>query len=155
MFSGEKLRTIDAKGRVVLPSRYRDEFKVGDDPDAPRRCVVAKGKDRQLVVYPMAKWQEEADAVMALPSTKENRRLQRAFFGGADEQVLDRQGRLLLNQDLRAFAGIEPSSDVYLVGVHDHVEVWNKDRYDVERELDTEEYVEEEDDHRGGSEPTD
>ncbi len=143
---------------MVLPSRYRDEFRVGDDPDAPRRCVVAKGPDRQLVVYPIPRWQEAAETMKALPSTRENRRRQRAFFGGADEQVLDKQGRLLLSQDLRAFAGIELSSDVYLVGMHDSVEVWNKERWEADRALQDQEYTEADEEelgYPGGSDTSD
>lgn len=132
---------MDAKGRVVLPSRLRDKFKVGDDPEAPRRCVVAKGQDRQLLVYPLSVWKREADQMRALPPTRDNRRRQRAFFGGADEQTLDKQGRLLLNPDLRAFADLDPSGDVFLVGVYDHLQLWNRDRYERERELQDEEFV--------------
>ncbi len=156
MFVGTYLHTVDAKGRVVLPSTFRDRFTVVEDDAVTRRCVVTKGRDGQLVVFPMSVWRREAEQISSLPPTPKNRRKQRAFFGQASEQILDKQGRLRLNPELRDFASIEAPSDVYMVGVYDHIELWNKDVYDREQERQDQELidVDEEGDAEEGDEKT-
>ncbi len=146
MFVGTYLHTVDAKGRVVLPSSFRDRFTVVEDDAVTRRCVVTKGRDGQLVVYPMSVWRREAEEISSLPPTPRNRRKQRAFFGQASEQILDKQGRLRLNPELREFASIDAPSDVYMVGVYHHIELWNKDVYEREQERQDQELVEADDD---------
>ena len=134
MFVGEHLHSVDAKGRVVLPSRFRDKFKVADDVDAPRRCVVAKGPDGNLVVYPMAVWEQEAEKMISRRPTARNRRIQREFFSGADEQALDKQGRLLLRPDLRRHARLETSKEALVVGMFNRLELWNPEVYEAGRD---------------------
>lgn len=141
MFLGEDIHTLDTKGRVVMPARFRDELTDG--------CIVAKGQDGHLVVFPRQEWERKAAEVMALPQNRSGRRFARTFFGGADEQSLDKQGRLLVKPDLRAYVGVESGSDVYVLGVYDHVELWSPETYAAERSRGDEEFMREDDEEEG------
>lgn len=136
MFLGEDTHTLDTKGRIVMPSRFRDDLSSG--------CIVLKGQDGHLMIYPSEVWRERAAEIMQQPQNRAGRRFSRTFFSGADEQQLDKSGRLLIKPDLREFAGLEPGADVAVLGVYDHVELWNRDSYETERELGDELYVTEE-----------
>lgn len=138
MFLGEDTHSLDGKGRVVLPSRFRAELDRG--------CVVTKGQDGQLVVFPTASWEEKAAEVMERPQNRAGRRFARTFFGGADQQDLDKSGRLLLKPDLREYASLEMGTEVVVVGVFDHIELWNPGSYDGERSRGDEVYMSDEED---------
>ena len=115
MFLGEYSHALDAKGRVVMPSRFRKELKAG--------CVVTKGQERCLYVFPMDRWEEEAGRVLTLPRTdRRARNYSRSFFASATDQRLDSQGRVQLPEALRRYAGLE--KDLAVVGVADHIEIW-------------------------------
>ena len=130
MFLGEQRHSVDPKGRVVLPAKYRDELEDG--------CVVTKGQDRCLYVFPLDRWHDEVERVKRMPRTeKRYRDYARGFFAGADDQKLDRQGRVQLSPRLRAYAGID--ADAVLIGVGERIEIWNPTSYE-EVEATTDEY---------------
>ena len=137
MFLGEDRHSVDGKGRLVLPSRFRDQLDEG--------CVVTKGRDGQLMVYPVDVYEARAQEVMARPQDKAGRRYSRTFFSAADEQGLDKAGRLLLKQDLRDFAGVSVSGEAIVLGVYDHIELWNPELFEGERAKGDEVYMQDED----------
>ena len=116
MFLGEYQHSVDDKGRIVMPARFRDRLKAG--------VVVTKGQERCLFVFPMDRWEEEVAKVNRLPRTnRRNRNYARSFFGAATDQKTDKQGRLQVPQALRSYAGID--KDVVVLGVADRVEIWD------------------------------
>ena len=138
VFLGEDRHNVDSKGRLVLPSRYRSQLK-------EQGCVIAKGQDGHLMVFPTKVYEEKRAAeALALPNTRAGRRHRRTMFGGAEEQTPDSSGRLLLRSDLRDYAGLEIGEPVTVVGVYDHIELWNAARYDEERELGDAAYLDDE-----------
>lgn len=144
VFLGEDRHNVDSKGRLVLPSRYRNQLK-------EQGCVVAKGQDGHLMVFPKNVYEEKRAAeALALPNTPAGRQFRRTMFGGAEEQAPDSSGRLLLRADLRSFAKLEIGEPVAVVGVYDHIELWNADVYERVRELGDAAYLdyEEEDEER-------
>ena len=120
MFLGEYSHALDAKGRVVMPSKFRSELKAG--------CVVTKGQERCLYVFPMDQWEEESGRVLTLPRTdRRARNYSRSFFASASDQRLDGQGRVQLPEALRRYAGLD--KDLTVVGVADHIEIWAADAW--------------------------
>ena len=117
MFIGEYSHTIDAKGRLIVPSRFREQL--GDE------FVVTKGLDGCLFVYENSEWRSFEEKLHALPLTNANaRKFTRFFLAGASACEVDRQGRILIPAVLREFAKLE--KDVVLVGVGSRIEIWNK-----------------------------
>jgi MraZ protein len=136
VFLGEYFHSLDEKGRVVMPSSFRDDLKAG--------CVVTKGQDGQLLLYTPEEFQKRATEVLAeQPKSRSGRRFARTVFAGADSVDVLAGGRVKLNGDLREFATLEPSTEVVVLGVLDHIEVWNKDKYLADRETGDEVYLEE------------
>ncbi len=119
MFMGQYNYTVDAKGRVFVPSRFREAL--GD------RFVATMGLDGCLFLYPNEQWEKFAEQLRTLPGTKEARQLQRYFFAGAAELEMDKQGRILLPANLRERAALE--RDVIFVGVLDKIELWSEERW--------------------------
>ena len=120
MFMGEYNHTIDTKGRLIIPSRFRDEL--GDE------FVVTKGLDGCLFVFPNNEWQAFEEKLKTLPLTnKSARQFARFFVAGATPCELDKQGRILLPQTLREFAGLE--KDVVLTGMLNRIEIWSKAKW--------------------------
>lgn len=121
MFMGEYRHTIDAKGRLIVPSRFREEL--GD-------CfVITRGLDSCLFVYPQREWVLIERKLKALPFTKADARaFMRFFFSGAVEVEQDRQGRVLIPSNLRDYAGIK--RDVVVIGVSNRVEVWSQENWE-------------------------
>jgi len=120
VFLGEHQHNVDSKGRLVLPSKFRDHLGRG--------LVVTKGQERCLYVFPVDFWEGEVEKVNALPRTdRRSRNYARSFFGAASAQMLDAQGRILLPPSLRDFAGL--AKDVTVVGVADRVEIWDADSW--------------------------
>ena len=121
MFMGEYNHTIDAKGRLIIPSKFREVL--GDE------FVVTKGMDGCLFVFDDPEWQAFEEKLRALPMIdKEARQFTRFFLAGAASVEVDKQGRILLPAVLREFAGI--TKDAVLVGVGSRVEIWSKDRWE-------------------------
>ena len=120
MFMGEYNHTIDAKGRLIIPSKYREIL--GDE------FVVTKGLDGCLFVYDNEEWQKFAEKLYDLPLISESRKFTRHFLAGATTAEVDKQGRILIPGNLREFAGLE--KDVKLIGVGKRVEIWSKEKYE-------------------------
>lgn len=115
MFNGEYRHSVDEKGRLVLPAKHRAALAPG--------LVLTKGQDRTLYVFTLDRWGEEAEWVRSLPrSSRKNRDYARSFFGGASDQTLDKQGRMVIPANLREYAGID--REVVVLGVGDRIEVW-------------------------------
>ena len=122
MFTGEYRHAVDVKGRIAVPARFRAQLDGG--------AVVARWLDTCLAIFPMAAWEELSAKVGSLPVTDPNARLlQRQLFAGAFETELDRQGRVLVPQGLRAFAGLE--DEAMVLGSRDHAEIWAPARWDT------------------------
>lgn len=116
MFMSKYNHTIDPKGRLSIPSKYREIL--GDE------FVVSKGMDGCLFVYADETWKEFEAKLAALPLVnKQARQLARFFLSGAQYVTVDKQGRILVPQDLRDFAGLE--KDVVLSGMGSRIEVWS------------------------------
>ena len=120
MLMGEYNHTIDAKGRLIVPAKFREIL--GDE------FVVTKGLDNCLFVYPNDEWPKFEEKLQTLPLTNKNaRQFTRFFLAGAASVAVDNQGRILLPSVLREFAGLE--KDVVLVGVASRIEIWSRDRW--------------------------
>lgn len=127
MFMGEYNHTVDQKGRLIVPGRFRE--LLGD------RFVVTKGLDQCLFIYPNEEWERIEARFRETPlTTQDARKFARFFFAGAAECEVDKQGRILLPQVLRAHAGIE--KEVVSVGVLNRVEIWSKERWLSESSFD-------------------
>lgn len=121
MFMGEYNHTIDAKGRLIVPVKFREIL--GDN------FIVTKGLDGCLFVYPNDEWIRFEEKLKGLPLTNKNaRQFTRFFLAGAAACEVDKQGRILLPQVLREFASLE--KDVVLVGVASRIEIWSRERWD-------------------------
>lgn len=130
MFLGEYRHSLDDKGRVVMPRKFRRDLEQG--------CVITKGQDRCLYVFPMDRWDMEAERVLKLPRTdRRARNFGRSFFASAADQQLDKQGRVQIPESLRSYAGLE--KDITVVGVADRVELWSSDAWD-DRAAEADEY---------------
>ena len=121
MFMGEYNHTIDAKGRLIVPSKFREIL--GD------AFVVTKGLDGCLFVYDNEEWKLFEEKLRTLPITnKEARQFVRFFLAGATEAEVDKQGRILIPNVLREFAALQ--KDVVLVGVGSRIEIWGRERFE-------------------------
>ena len=121
MFMGEYNHTIDIKGRLIVPSKFREVL--GEE------FVVTKGLDGCLFVYPNEEWKAFEDKLRLLPLTnKDARKFTRFFLAGAATVEVDKQGRILVPSVLREFAQLE--KEVVLVGVSGRIEIWNKTNWD-------------------------
>ena len=121
MFMGEYNHTIDTKGRVIVPSKFRETL--GDE------FVVTKGLDGCLFVYDNQDWTAFEEKLKALPITnKDARAFVRFFLAGAAGVEVDKQGRILLPASLREFAALE--KDVVLIGVGSRIEIWSRERWE-------------------------
>lgn len=120
MFMGEYNHTIDTKGRLIIPSKFREEL--GDE------FIVTKGLDGCLFAFPKNEWKIFEEKLRLLPLTQKSaRKFVRFFVAGASTCELDKQGRILLSQTLREFAGLE--KDVVLSGNINRIEIWSKDKW--------------------------
>ena len=127
MFMSEYNHTVDAKGRLIMPSKFRDAL--GEE------FVVSKGMDGCLFVYANEDWNAFEQKLTSLPLiNKEARQFARFFLAGAAQVELDKQGRILLPAALREFAGLD--KDVVLVGVGSRIEIWSKEKWDAINEDD-------------------
>ena len=122
MFYGEHEHTIDRKGRLIIPSRFREVMK----EHFVERFVVTRGLDKCLFLFPDDEWKAQENEFRALSFTKqEARHFNRFYFSGAVELAADRQGRVLIPQYLKEFAGIK--REVMLVGISNRIEIWDKE----------------------------
>ncbi|MCM1027441.1 MAG: division/cell wall cluster transcriptional repressor MraZ [Roseburia sp.] len=125
MFMGRFNHTIDPKGRLSIPSKYREIL--GDE------FVVSKGMDGCLFVYAIDAWKVFEEKLASLPLINvEARQFARFFLSGAQYVTVDKQGRILMPQDLKEFAGLE--KDVVLAGMGSRIEIWSLDRWNTNSE---------------------
>jgi MraZ protein len=130
MFRGATKVTLDAKGRMVVPGRYRDALT----ERSQGRVVVTVDRDQCLLIYPLPDWDEIQRKLMNLPSLNpQARRLQRLMVGHATDLELDGHGRLLLTPELREFAGLDRHG--MLIGQGNRFELWDEVRWNGRRDL--------------------
>jgi len=136
LFRGIHALNLDGKGRLAVPSRYREPIQ----HEHEGQVVVTIGIDnRCLWFYPLLRWQELEQQLLSLPTMhKKTRRLQRLLIGHASECLMDGQGRILLSAPLRKYAGIDKS--VVMVGLGEKFEIWDEESWEVRRNV----WVEEE-----------
>lgn len=121
MFLGEYRHSIDAKGRLAVPTKYRKQLEKG--------AVVTRGLDRCLTIYPTESWGVLAGKLASLPISKSNTRsFARFLLAGAMDVELDKQGRIVIPEYLREFAGV--SKSVVVAGIYDRLEVWDADAWE-------------------------
>ncbi|ASB89730.1 division/cell wall cluster transcriptional repressor MraZ [Bacillus sonorensis] len=129
MFMGEYQHTIDSKGRMIVPAKFREGL--GD------QFVLTRGLDQCLFGYPMSEWKLIEEKLKALPLTKKDARaFTRFFFSGATECELDKQGRINIASPLLSYAKLE--KECVVIGVSNRIELWSKEIW--------EQYVEEQED---------
>ncbi len=120
MFRGSFEHSVDSKGRVSVPSKFRDI--IADRYDG--RLVMAMDLDRCLTVYPLEEWEKLEEKIKTLPMMqKEVKDFMRFFFSTATECELDKQGRILISPAHRERAGI--TKNVMLVGIINKIEIWD------------------------------
>jgi MraZ protein len=116
MFLGEYTHTIDDKGRLTIPAKFRGDMASG--------LVVTRGFDQNLMVFPLSGWQDLAERILSRPLTDESvRTFRRRVFSGAVDLTPDRQGRIVLPAYLRNFAAID--GEVVVAGMYNYLEVWS------------------------------
>jgi MraZ protein len=121
LYLGEFRHSLDGKGRIILPSKFRESMKRG--------CVITKGQDRCLVIFDSDGWKGYAAQIRSLSQMDAKvRAFARSVFGSAYDTVPDSQGRVLVPQKLREYAGLE--REVVIAGVDDHLEVWDAKAWD-------------------------
>ena len=124
MLMGSYQNQIDAKNRFSVPAKFRD--------DLGHKCVLAKGLDNCLVIYPMGTWEEQQKILAKLPrSDAKARAYLRYTYAGALECEIDKQGRLVIPEQWRAYAHIE--KELVTIGMLDRIEIWAKDVYGNDR----------------------
>lgn len=121
MFMGEFNHSIDAKGRIIVPAKFRE--------DLGEEFVVTLGLDGCLFLYPDSEWQEFVEQLKHLPGNRQARQLQRYFLAGATTCEVDKQGRILIPAKLREHAKLE--KEVVFVGVLGKIEIWSKELWDA------------------------
>jgi MraZ protein len=121
MFLGEHVYTLDSKGRLTLPAKYRDELASG--------VVITRGLDRCLFVFTLEDWKRFTGILgEQLPFTNgEARKFSRFLFSGAVDAIPDKQGRVLIPQYLRDHAGLD--GEVVIIGTNNRLEVWQPERW--------------------------
>ena len=141
MFRGASKVTLDAKGRMAIPTRYRARLEERCD----NQLVVTVDRDYCLLVYPLPEWEEIERRLVRLPTlNRQVRRLQRLMVGYATEVELDGHGRILLSRELREFAGLDRQA--MLIGQGNRFELWDETRWTERRDA----WLEEESADEGG-----
>lgn len=124
MFYGEYEHTIDRKGRLIVPAKFRQAFK----DHSVKLLFLTRGLDGCLFLFPESEWRLAENRFKQIPFTKgEGRKFNRLFFSGAVEVTVDGLGRLLVPKTLKDFAQIK--QDVVIVGVSNRMEVWAKEKW--------------------------
>ena len=119
MFLGEYSHSLDSKGRLTIPAKFRDQLAAG-------LVVTRSPQDPCLLVMPQARWEVMAEKINNLPITdRSSALLRRAIFTAAEDFKPDRQGRILISQRLRDYAHIQ--TDIVIAGVHTFIELWHPD----------------------------
>ena len=128
MFRGSSFHTIDAKGRFIIPARFREVVNAGGSDG-----VMISVMDGCLFAYPHNEWGKIEKRILSLAEKSASmRRFRRLFIGGAFDCGIDKQDRVLIPPSLRSYAGLD--KEIVLVGVLDHFEVWSRASWDMENE---------------------
>ncbi len=129
MFRGATKVTLDAKGRMAIPTRYRERLAARCDG----HLVATVDRDYCLLIYPLPEWEDIERKLVRLSSlNRQSRKLQRLMLGHATEMELDGAGRILLSKELREFAGLERSA--MLIGQGNKFELWEEGRWTERRD---------------------
>ena len=120
MFIGEYEHSVDAKGRVIMPAKLRE--------DIGEKFIVTKGLDGCLFAYSLEEWNNFEAKLKTLPLTNKNARdFVRFFLSGAVECEIDKQGRFLIPGNLRTYATLE--KEIIIIGVGTRIEIWNREEW--------------------------
>ncbi|HAA08982.1 MAG: division/cell wall cluster transcriptional repressor MraZ [Syntrophomonadaceae bacterium] len=120
MFLGEYQHSLDTKGRLTIPSKFREQLK--------DRFVATKGLENCIFLFSQDEWRNIEAKLHSLPMTRADARsFVRFFFSGASELELDKQGRTVLPSNLREYAGID--KDIVIIGVGSRAEIWAADKW--------------------------
>ena len=119
MFVGEYRHTIDHKGRIAIPAKFRAKLAAG--------CVITRGLDYSLFIYTKEEWQKLAEKLSKLPlSQADARAFARLMFSGASDAEIDRQGRIVIPVYLREYAGLK--ADSVICGLYNRIELWDREK---------------------------
>ena len=120
MLIGEYEHSLDAKGRLIMPAKFRE--------DIGEKFIITKGLDGCLFAFSTQEWEKFEEKLATLPiSNKDARAFSRFFFAGAIDCEIDKQGRFLISGNLREFAGF--IKDVIIVGMNSRIEIWSKEKW--------------------------
>ena len=120
MLIGEYSHTVDTKGRMIVPAKFREDLGYS--------FIITRGLDGCLYGYPQDQWQQLQAKLQQIPqSKKETRAFTRFFYSAATEVEFDKQGRINIPQTLRSYAQLEKSCRV--IGVSDRIEIWSEERW--------------------------
>jgi MraZ protein len=128
MFRGNSFHTLDEKGRLIIPARFRDIVRAqgGDN-------LIITRIEKGLMAYSIQGWNKIEERLLALADSSEHmRRIRRYLVGGACECPCDKQGRVLIPQAQRDYA--ELNKEIVLVGLLDHFEIWSRENWDKSNE---------------------
>ncbi len=120
MLIGEYYQNLDAKGRINVPAKFRE--------DLGEAFVVSRGLDSCVCIYPKDEWERFKEELYTVQPSK-RRMLSRFFFSGAEECSIDSQGRVVLPQKIREYAGLE--KEIVVVGMSDKVEIWARESWEA------------------------
>ncbi len=122
MFMGTTYNSIDEKNRLIIPSKLRAELGA--------RCILTKALDQCLNIYTMADWEKQMEKITSLPEADPKiRAFIRHFCGNATECELDKQGRIVIPQELKAYAAVE--KELVTIGAMTKIEIWSKEIWDA------------------------
>jgi len=122
MFYGEFAHSLDRKGRLIIPSKFREAIKEA----YAEKLYITRGLDKCLFVFTEEEWKMQETKFKSMPFTKaEHRKFNRIFFSGASDTAPDKQGRILLPNYLKDFASIK--KEVVFIGVSNRIEIWSKE----------------------------
>jgi len=126
MFRGSSFHTIDAKGRIIIPKRFRETIN-----NSEIKGLMISRMDSGLVAYTLFEWEKIEAKILSMAEKSDSmRRFRRVFIGGAFECSCDRQDRILVPPTLREYAALD--RDIVIVGVLDHFEIWSRQNWDRE-----------------------
>ena len=124
MFYGEFGHSLDRKGRLIIPSKFREALKEA----YVEKLYITRGLDKCLFLFTEDEWKSQESKFKSMPFTKaEHRKFNRIYFSGAQEAIPDKQGRILMPPYLKEFADIK--KEVVFIGVSNRIEVWSKEKW--------------------------
>lgn len=124
MFYGEHEHSLDKKGRLILPAKFRETAKA----NYIEKFFITRGLDNCLFMFAEEEWRAQEAKFKSIPFTKaQSRKFNRLYFSGAQEVTFDKQGRILVPKYLKEFAGIK--RDVIIIGVSNRIEIWDSEKW--------------------------